>query len=42
MHDHNGEISFDSGPGDTRFYVRIPMVAGEALPQINRDTEHAA
>jgi signal transduction histidine kinase len=29
IHDHNGEISFDSGPGGTRFYVRIPMI--EAL-----------
>src|SRR5262249_2017499 len=30
IHDHNGEISFDSGPGGTRFYVRIPMIEAHA------------
>jgi two-component system NtrC family sensor kinase len=35
IHDHNGEISFDSGPSGTRFYVRIPMAAGNEAPRIN-------
>ena len=25
MRDHNGEITFDSGPSGTRFYVTMPM-----------------
>jgi signal transduction histidine kinase len=25
MHDHNGEITFDSGPSGTRFFVTMPM-----------------
>jgi signal transduction histidine kinase len=25
MHDHNGEITFDSGPSGTRFYVTLPI-----------------
>jgi signal transduction histidine kinase len=42
MHDHNGEISFDSGPGGTRFSVRIPMVSAEGVSNISRDAERAA
>jgi two-component system, NtrC family, sensor kinase len=37
IHDHNGEISFESEPSGTRFYVRIPMVSGNAELHINRD-----
>ena len=35
IHDHNGEISFDSEPGGTRFYVRIPMPLDSAPSHIN-------
>ena len=30
MHDHNGEITFDSGPSGTRFYVTLPMTQTNA------------
>jgi signal transduction histidine kinase len=32
IHDHNGDISFDSGPGGSRFYVRIPLSEAEVSP----------
>jgi two-component system, NtrC family, sensor kinase len=35
IHDHNGEISFDSEPGGTRFYVRIPKASGNTASHIN-------
>lgn len=28
IRDHNGEISFETGPGGSKFYVKIPGVAG--------------
>ena len=37
IRDHNGEISFDSEPSSTRFYVRIPMAPGNEVPHINGD-----
>jgi two-component system, NtrC family, sensor kinase len=37
IHDHNGEISFETEPGGTRFYVKIPVAAGETASHINRD-----
>ena len=37
IHDHNGEISFDSGPVGTRFYVRIPMAPGQTASHLNGD-----
>jgi two-component system, NtrC family, sensor kinase len=37
IRDHNGEISFDSEPSSTRFYVRIPMAPGNEAPHINGD-----
>jgi signal transduction histidine kinase len=30
MRDHNGEITFDSGPSGTRFYVSLPMTHTDA------------
>jgi signal transduction histidine kinase len=40
IHDHNGEISFDSGPSGSRFYVRIPMLeAGAAVGHRNGDAQ---
>ena len=30
MRDHNGEITFDSGPSGTRFYVTLPMTQPNA------------
>jgi two-component system, NtrC family, sensor kinase len=38
IHDHNGEISFDSRPNSTCFYVRIPMAYGSAALYVNGDT----
>jgi len=29
IHDHNGEISFESEPSSTRFYVRIPLATSD-------------
>jgi len=37
MRDHDGEISFDSGAGGTRFYVRIPIVRRELMVDGNSD-----
>jgi two-component system NtrC family sensor kinase len=37
IHDHNGEISFDSRPTGTRFYVRMPMGTGNVASHINAD-----
>lgn len=37
IHDHNGEISFDSGPSGSRFYVRIPMIEAGAARHLNGD-----
>ncbi len=37
IHDHKGEISFDSGPSGTRFYVSIPMIEAGAAEHLNRD-----
>jgi signal transduction histidine kinase len=35
IHDHNGEISFDSGPSGTRFYVKMPMIEVGTARQLN-------
>jgi len=37
IHDHNGEISFDSGHSGSRFYVRIPMIEAGAARYLNGD-----
>jgi two-component system NtrC family sensor kinase len=37
IHDHDGEISFDSGASGTRFYVRIPMVLRNAASHTDSD-----
>jgi len=37
IHDHNGDISFDSEPGGTRFYVRVPMAPENPASHINGD-----
>jgi signal transduction histidine kinase len=37
VHDHNGEISFDSEPSGTRFYVRMPMATGNTASHICGD-----
>jgi two-component system, NtrC family, sensor kinase len=37
IHDHNGEINFDSQPSGTRFYVRIPMAVDNNAPHIEGD-----
>jgi two-component system NtrC family sensor kinase len=42
VHDHSGEIGFESGTGGTRFFVRLPMHTAEALPDSGQDTERAA
>ncbi len=35
IHDHGGEISFDSGPDGTRFYVRLPMLQNGGRTHLN-------
>jgi signal transduction histidine kinase len=37
IHDHNGEISFDSEPSGIRFYVRMPMATGTTASHISGD-----
>jgi signal transduction histidine kinase len=41
IHDHSGEISFDSDPSGTRFYVRLPMLdaSARAHPYGDRQVE---
>ena len=35
IHDHNGDISFDSRPGGARFYVRLPLALANDTTPIN-------
>jgi signal transduction histidine kinase len=35
IHYHNGEISFDSGPSGTRFYVKMPMIEVGTAQHLN-------
>lgn len=42
MRDHGGEISLESGPSGTRFFVTMPMMDAQALPQAERATRRAA
>jgi signal transduction histidine kinase len=37
IHDHNGEISFESESSGTRFYVTIPMTSGNKAPHVKGD-----
>jgi signal transduction histidine kinase len=39
IHDHNGEISFESRTSGSRFYVRIPMVSSNNSLHINGNTQ---
>jgi len=43
IHDHNGDINFDSQPGVTRFYVRIPMLPDSGTARIYKEAiaEHS-
>jgi signal transduction histidine kinase len=39
IHDHSGEISFNSGPDGTQFYVRLPMLDAGAHGHLNGDAQ---
>jgi signal transduction histidine kinase len=39
IHDHNGEITFDTGPAGTRFIVEIPMFRAQAAPHSENEAQ---